>query len=51
MAKTVKRARHFGLLPHLGDYQVRDARVVAAGKKFHDPSDRQDRMIESKTIL
>jgi len=40
VAKTVKRARNLGILPHLGEYELKDARPlqrIRSGEDFHDP--------------
>jgi small subunit ribosomal protein S18 len=51
VAKTIKRARNLGLVPHLGEYVVQDSRAVAAGKAFHDCSVKEKPLAKSKTIL
>jgi hypothetical protein len=38
VAKTIKTARNFGLLPHLGEFVLRDARPSSKKKRFHDAS-------------
>ncbi len=36
VAKTVKRARHFGILPHLGEFIVQDNKVSPESAYFHE---------------
>lgn len=50
VAKTVKRARHFGLLPHLGDYNVEDTRPFHENRPYHDTVGAEQ-SIQSKTVL
>jgi ribosomal protein S18 len=50
VAKTVKTARNFGLLPHLGEFVLRDARPNAK-KRFHDASPASAAHVDSMTIL
>jgi len=51
VAKTIKTARNFGLLPHLGEYTLRDARPAARKNKFHEAASDATVRIESKSIL
>ncbi|KAJ1422437.1 ribosomal protein S18-domain-containing protein [Ochromonadaceae sp. CCMP2298] len=50
VAKTIKTARNFGLLPHLGEFVLRDARPSSKKKRFHDASPGGAH-IDSMTIL
>lgn len=50
VAKTIKRARNFGILPHIGDYEVQEVRPYVKQENFHDVVN-VDKVINSKTIL
>ena len=50
VAKTIKRARNFGILPHIGDYEVQEVRPYVKQDNFHDVVNI-DKVINSKTIL
>jgi len=53
VAKTIKRARNFGLVPHLGEYVLSDSRPLQRGKgvQYHDCANVGDQHFKSKTIL
>ena len=36
VAKTIKRARNFGLIPHLGQFVVQDSRPLHRDEFYHD---------------
>jgi hypothetical protein len=53
VAKTIKRARNFGLLTHIGDFDVQEVRPFLRREVFHDvihPEKNNEPTI-SKTIL
>ncbi len=50
VAKSIKRARHFGILPHIGDYEVQEVRPYIKRDNFHDIVETE-RIINSKTVL
>eukprot|EP00607_Mallomonas_marina_P006449 CAMPEP_0182428542 /NCGR_PEP_ID=MMETSP1167-20130531/23100_1 /TAXON_ID=2988 /ORGANISM="Mallomonas Sp, Strain CCMP3275" /LENGTH=290 /DNA_ID=CAMNT_0024611501 /DNA_START=175 /DNA_END=1051 /DNA_ORIENTATION=+ len=50
VAKSIKRARHIGVVPHIGEYTIQDSRPLHRDVNYHDtPSNSNE--IESKTIL
>lgn len=51
VAKTIKRARNYGLLPHLGGYVFSDVRPLHQEKHLHDPATVNITHVKSKTIL
>ena len=50
VAKTIKRSRHFGLLPHLGDYTIDDAAPDREDGDFHTAVKGSSRVV-SKSVL
>jgi len=50
VASTIKRARHLGLVPHIGEYTLQDSRPLHAGSRFHDPMNTHG-TVESKSII
>ncbi len=51
VAKTIKKARHFGILPHIGEYTIGNARPLHGEKDMHDPLAKQKELFKSKTII
>lgn len=51
VAKTIKRARHLGILPHIGEFVVRDSRPLSEGTTFQDSVQKNKRPMQSRTIL
>jgi len=51
VAKTVKRARHLGILPHIGEFIVRDSRPLSEGTTFQDSVQKNKRPVQSRTVL
>lgn len=50
VARTIRRARNFGILPHIGEYHIRDGRPVHKELRYHDVMPNEIRFV-SKTIL
>lgn len=50
VAKAVKRARNFAIVPHLGEFVIRDGRPLNRNTTFHDVVEGQTH-VASKTIL
>lgn len=50
VATTIKRARNFGILPHIGEYIIQDGRALKHDTNFHDELPGSP-VVKSKTIL
>lgn len=50
VAKTIKKSRNFGIMPHLGEFIIQDSRPVNRDSHVHDTVQHNDHVI-SKTIL
>lgn len=50
VTQAVKRARNFGILPHIGEYHIRDGRPLHKEIRYHDILPNEIRFV-SKTIL
>jgi hypothetical protein len=50
VAKTIKRARNFALLPHLGDYSIEDAATDREDGEYHTAVKGSSRVV-SKSVL
>jgi hypothetical protein len=50
VAKSIKAARNFGLMPHIGEFATRDARPDRSAKKLHESIGNTLRVV-SKTIV
>lgn len=52
VAKTIKRSRNIGLVPHIGEYVIRDSAPTREGKHFHQHVAGDDHdAITSKTVV
>ena len=52
VAKTIKAARNFGLLPHIGQFAVSDSKPHLLRKdQYHEPVPAQAASIRSRTLL
>jgi small subunit ribosomal protein S18 len=51
VAKSIKRARNFGLMPHLGEFVLQDSRPLHQTGIFHDAVRDDELRLHSKTIL
>ena len=51
VAKTIKKSRHFGILPHIGEYTIGNARPLHGEKDMHDSLAKQKELFKSKTII
>lgn len=51
VAKTIKRARHMSILPHIGDYEIQEVRPVLQREEFHDAVNADAHYMPSTTIL
>lgn len=51
VSKTIKRARHLGILPHIGEFVVRDSRPLSEGTTFQDMVQKNKRPVQSRTIF
>lgn len=49
VAKTIKRARHMGIVPHIGNYFIQDSRPLHQKEHLHDTVTKTH--LVSKTIL
>jgi ribosomal protein S18 len=50
VAKTIKKSRNFGIMPHLGEFIIKDAVPVKRDQLVHDAVQNNNHVI-SKTIL
>jgi len=51
VAKSIKRSRNFGLMPHLGEFVLQDSRPLHQEKIFHDAVRDDNVRVQSKTVL
>ena len=52
VAKTIKRSRNIGLVPHIGEFVIRDSDPMREGKHFHQHVAGDDHdAITSKTVV
>lgn len=51
VAKSIKRSRNFGLLPHLGEFVLQDSRPMHQGENVHESLLEDGMLIKSKSIL
>jgi hypothetical protein len=52
VAKTIKQARSFGMLPHIGEFTVKDAEPSKKQYgKYHNASPKGARRVDNKSVL
>ena len=52
VAKTIKQSRSFGMLPHIGEFVVKDAAPTKKQYgKYHGASPKGARRVDSKSVL
>jgi len=51
VAKTIKRARHIGMLPHIGEYVIQDSRPLHSENEIYHDRVSEREYVMTKTIV